>query len=69
MYAEALAWLEASGLGQTARHSGALFAAVNVLHVLGAALLVGGIAMFDVKMIAGRGADAQDTAASPSRSP
>ncbi len=58
MYAEALAWLETSGLGQAARHSGALFAAVNVLHVLGAALLVGGIAVFDLKVLA-RGAGAQ----------
>jgi hypothetical protein len=60
VYAEALAWLEASGLGHAARHSGALFAAVNTLHVLGAALLVGGIAVFDVKVLADRGAGAQD---------
>ena len=60
MYAEALAWLEASGLCHAARHSGALFAAVNTLHVLGAALLVGGIATFDVKVLADRGAGAQD---------
>ena len=61
MYADALAWLEASGLGHAARHSGWLFAAVNVLHVLGAALVVGGIAVFDLKVIANRGEGAQDT--------
>jgi hypothetical protein len=51
MYAEWLAWLEQSGLGEVARTSGALFMAVNVLHVLGAALLVGGIAVFDLKVL------------------
>jgi len=61
VYAEALASLEASGLGHAARHSGALFAAVNVLHVLGAALVVGSIAVFDLKVIANRGAGAQET--------
>ena len=61
MYAEALAWLETSGLGQVARNSGWLFAVVNVLHVLGAALVVGGIAVFDVKVIANRGEGAQET--------
>ena len=60
MYAEGLAWLEASGPGQVARSSGWLFAVVNVLHVLGAALVVGGIATFDLKVIA-RGAGAQET--------
>ena len=60
MYLDALAWLEASGLGHAARSSGALFAAVNVLHVLGAALLVGGIAVFDVKVIAHRGVAAAE---------
>ena len=61
MYAEALAWLETSGLGQVARNSGWLFAVVNVLHVLGAALVVGGIATFDLKVIANRGEGAQET--------
>jgi len=61
VYAQALAWLEASGLGQVARNSGWLFAVVNVLHVLGAALVVGGIATFDLKVIANRGEGAQET--------
>jgi len=60
VYLDALAWLEASGLGHAARSSGALFAAVNVLHVLGAALLVGGIAVFDIKVIAHRGMGAAE---------
>jgi hypothetical protein len=60
VYAQALAWLEASGLGQVARNSGWLFAVVNVLHVLGAALVVGGIATFDLKVIV-RGEGAQET--------
>ena len=61
MYAEALAFLEASGLGHVARHSGGLFAAVNVLHVLGAALVVGGIAVFDLKVLFNRGEGAAET--------
>ena len=51
MYAEWLAWLEQSGLGEVARTSGGLFMAVNVLHVLGAALVVGAIAVFDLKVL------------------
>jgi hypothetical protein len=61
MYAEWLAWLEASGLGEAARNSGGLFMAVNVLHVLGAALVVGGIAVFDVKVLLNRGEGAAET--------
>ena len=55
MYAEALAWLEQSGLGHAARHSSVLFMAANVLHVLGAALVVGAIAVFDLHVILRRG--------------
>jgi hypothetical protein len=51
MYAEWLAWLEASRLGEVARDSAWLFMVVNVLHVLGAALVVGGIAVFDLKVL------------------
>ena len=51
MYAEWLGWLEQSGLGQIARNSAWLFMAVNVLHVLGAAFVVGGIAVFDLKVL------------------
>lgn len=61
MYLEALAWLEASGLGHVARHSGALFMAANVLHVLGAALVLGGIAVFDLQLILVRGEAAAQT--------
>jgi hypothetical protein len=61
MYAEWLAWLEASGLGEAARNSGWLFMAINVLHVLGAALVVGGIAVFDLKVLLNRGEDAAET--------
>ena len=58
LYAEALAALEHSGLGHLARHSAFTFTIANVLHVLGAALLVGAIAVFDVSLIARRFADA-----------
>ncbi len=51
MYAEWLAWLEASALGEVARNSAWLYLVVNVLHVLGAALVVGGIAVFDLKVL------------------
>jgi hypothetical protein len=51
MYLEWLAWLEASRLGEVARNSAWLFLVVNVLHVLGAALVVGGIAVFDLKVL------------------
>jgi hypothetical protein len=59
MYAEWLAWLEASGLGQLARNSASLFLVVNVLHVLGAAFVVGGIAVFDLNVLLGRGEAAE----------
>ena len=51
MYVEWLAWLEASALGEVARNSAWLFLVVNVLHVLGAAFVVGGIAVFDLKVL------------------
>ena len=57
-YLEALAALEQSGLGHAARHSEWLFLVVNVLHVLGAALVVGGIAVFDLKVLTDEGLDA-----------
>jgi hypothetical protein len=53
-YAEWLAALEQSGLGQLARQSAWLYMAANVLHVLGAALLVGAIAVFDSALLARR---------------
>jgi hypothetical protein len=42
---------EHSGLGQTARSSGWLYPLANLVHVLGAALLVGSIATFDVAVL------------------
>jgi hypothetical protein len=61
MYAEWLAWLEASALGDIARNSAWLFLVVNVLHVLGAAFVVGGIAVFDLKVLLNRGEGAAET--------
>lgn len=61
MYVEWLGWLEQSGLGEVARNSAWLFLVVNVLHVLGAAFLVGGIAVFDLKVLLERGAGAGAT--------
>jgi hypothetical protein len=46
-----LAALEASVLGQTARSSSWLFPLSNLAHVLGAALLVGSIAVFDILLL------------------
>lgn len=57
-YLEALAALEQSGLGHAARNSEWLFLVVNVLHVLGAAMVVGGIAVFDLKVLTDEGLDA-----------
>jgi hypothetical protein len=59
-YLEALGALEQSGLGHLARHSAWLFTVVNVLHVLGAAFVVGGIGAFDLKLIAERGRGAAE---------
>jgi hypothetical protein len=55
MYLDLLNDLEGSWLGHMARHSVWTFMVANVLHVLGAALLVGSIAVFDVKVLAERG--------------
>ena len=54
VYAEWLSVLEHSGLGHLARHSPWAYTVANVLHVLGAALLVGAIAVFDVTLLARR---------------
>ena len=51
MYLELLTALEQSWLGHLGRHSAWLFTIDNVLHVLGAALVVGSIAVFDIKLI------------------
>lgn len=42
---------EHSGLGQAARSAGWLYPLANVVHVLGAALLVGSIATFDIQVL------------------
>jgi hypothetical protein len=51
MPADYLAALETSFLGQTARSSSWLFPISNIAHVLGAALLVGSIAVFDILLL------------------
>lgn len=58
LYAEWLGALEDSGLGHFARHSAWAFTIANLLHVLGAAFVVGGIGTFDLKLMVehGRGA-------------
>jgi hypothetical protein len=43
--------LEHSGLGHAARSTGWLYPLANLVHVLGAALLVGSIATFDVQVL------------------
>jgi hypothetical protein len=58
LYVGALTALEHSGLGHLARHSAYTFTIANVLHVLGAAFLVGAIAVFDLGLIARRFEDA-----------
>ena len=54
-YADALSALEQSGLGHFARHSAWGFTIANVLHVIGAALVLGSIAVFDILVLARRG--------------
>jgi hypothetical protein len=51
MVQELLAALEASGLGHAARDTVWLYPLANLVHVLGAALLVGSIAVFDVLVL------------------
>jgi hypothetical protein len=51
--------LEHSGLGQATRSSGLLYPLANMAHVLGAALLVGSIATFDIHVL-GRGSSARE---------
>src|SRR5258708_39752089 len=45
--------LEQSGLGAVARGSAWLYPLANLAHVLGAALLVGAIATFDIQLLRG----------------
>src|SRR5262245_31094034 len=51
MAGDLLAALETSLLGQFARSSSWFFPLANILHVLGAALLVGSIAVFDILLL------------------
>lgn len=46
--------LEASGLGRAMRQSLFLYPTVEVLHILGFALLVGAIVTYDLRLVAGR---------------
>jgi hypothetical protein len=55
MYLDLLAALESSWLGHAGRHSAWLYMTANLLHVLGAAFVVGGIAVFDLKVLAEHG--------------
>ena len=55
MYLDLLAALESSWIGHTGRHSAWLYTISNLLHVLGAAFVVGGIAVFDLKVLAEHG--------------
>jgi hypothetical protein len=49
----AAAALEQSGLGHAARSTGGIYLLANLVHVLGAALLVGSIATFDIQVLRG----------------
>ena len=49
---EVLAWLEASALGEFVRESGRwTYGIVNLVHVFGIALLFGGIAVLDLRLL------------------
>lgn len=58
MYLDLLAALESSWLGHAGRHSAWLYTTANLLHVLGAAFVVGGIAVFDLKALGEHGKNA-----------
>ena|SRR3712207_2101978 len=55
LYGDALQALEHSGLGHLARQSAWTFTIANLLHVLGAALVLGSIAVFDIQVLLRRG--------------
>lgn len=55
MYLDALGWLQDSALGEFARSGGFWYAAINSAHILGSALLLGGIAVFDVLVLRRKG--------------
>lgn len=51
MFADLLAWIDASAPAVHLRHSTWLYPVVNAAHILGIALLVGGIAPVDAKLL------------------
>ncbi len=59
MLGQLLSFIEASGLGHAARSLAWLYPLANLGHVLGAALLVGGIAVFDVLVLSRRYREAE----------
>jgi hypothetical protein len=58
LYADVLLALEHSTLGHVARHSAWAYLIANLLHVLGAAFVVGAIAVFDGALLVRRYDDA-----------
>jgi hypothetical protein len=44
-------WLQHTGLGQTIRHSAALIALLEIVHLIGLALLLGTILMVDLALL------------------
>ena len=58
-----LRWLENTGIAVTVRESAWLYPAVETLHIIGFVVLVGGAAMFDLRLLgASRGLPVSDTA-------
>lgn len=53
---EWLVWLELSGLGVAMRTSAWMYPIVEIIHILGLVILVGGVLMFDLRVLGlGRG--------------
>jgi hypothetical protein len=51
-----LVWLESSGLGQMMRRSAWMYPIVEIVHIVGFVILVGAVAMFDLRVLGlGRG--------------
>lgn len=46
-----LVWLETSGLAAAMRHSDWLYPIVEIVHIVGLVLLVGSVAMFDLRLL------------------
>ncbi|MBU0724423.1 MAG: hypothetical protein KJ904_18585 [Alphaproteobacteria bacterium] len=49
-----LAWLEGGALGRAMRQEAFLFPAVEIIHILGFALLIGAIAVLDLRLLGWR---------------